>query len=708
MFGLSNISIQLPNGVLILLLGFIGALLFSVWYYRYTLPPVSRSIKVVLIFLRFIGVFLIFLLLINPTVRLSEKVEEKPVNLVFIDNSSSMLNYDSAETKEQIVDFIQKIKHNKRYRSKIFLFDKEVRRFTNKGFDSLNFNGKVTNFEPLIKEISDLEDSIQNVIIVTDGNPTEGEIPSYISEQINVPIYSVGVGDTIEPPNIEIGNVLTNRIIFKNNKTPISVTIIATGIKNIKTTVALYLNGKLQERENVSFGKQGIAKVRLNFKPEKLGRNRLLIVAGKIKEERNTSDNRKIIYVDVIKKKKNVLFVTDSPSYDFEFIKRAVESDTNNSVQQIVNYLPNSNFDGQKFSNIIDTSDAIFMINYPLAGSNRRLWKKITRTINYGKPFYLQITSLTNLNYLKTISTKTGIRISNSTKSVLQAQPVLNEKGNPIFSFSKTDNETIWNTLSPVSFIKIAGKFSPITNYLLKTKVNNQKLDYPLMVSAVTDSKSLSLFAEGIWKWKLQSSLENSKFFDKLFANSVKWLTANKNQDRLKINLPKNVFTRNESIKIFAQVYDRLFNLSDNAKLVGIIRNKSVKRKIDFIYNSNGEYESIIPEIAPGNYSISVKAMIEGDTLKGKAKFTVADFNAEKIRRKVNSDLLKRISGASGGEFMLLNNSDRITDILIKNYTKREKRNIIDFVLFPSIFLLFFIIFVFSLEWILRKKKSLI
>jgi hypothetical protein len=708
MFGLSDISIQMPNGVLILLLGFVGALLFSVWYYRYTLPPISNVLKAVLIFLRFLGVFLIFLLLLNPVMRFSTKEEVKPVNLVFIDNSSSMLNSDSMKTREKIVGFIQKIINDKKYQSRIFLFDKTLNRFSNDGFDSLNFKGVVTNFEPVFKKISELEDSVQNVIILTDGNPTEGEIPNYVSEQINVPIYTVGVGDTIEPPNIEIGNVLTNGIIHKNDKTPISITILSNGIRNKSTVVAVYLNGKLQEKKNINIGKEGITKVGLHFTPVKLGRNRLSVVVGKVKGEQNIFDNRKIVYVDVIKKKKNIVFITDSPSYDFEFIKRAVQSDTNNSVQEFVNYLPSSNIIEQKFINIIKSSDAIFMINYPLKRSSRRLWKKISQAINYGKPFYLLLTSQTNSDYLKSISTKMGFRFNNNRKTILQAQPVVPDKENPIFSFNGVFPETIWDNLSPVNFIKVFVKFSPVANYLIKTKINNRQLDFPLMISAVTDSKSMTLFAESIWKWKLQSSLENSKFFDEIFVKSTKWLTADKNQDRLKINLPKNVFTQDESIKIFTQVYDPLFNLTSRAKLFGTVRSKSFKSVITFGNIRKGEYKTEIPNLAAGNYRVNVTAILEGDTLKGNGKFTVESFNAEKIKRKVNSDLLRRISFSSEGEFVFLNNSDKISDVLKQNYVERDRTKNIDFVLFPSLFLLFFIIFVFSLEWILRKKNSLI
>jgi hypothetical protein len=78
--------------------------------------------------------------------------------------------------------------------------------------------------------------------------------------------------------------------------------------------------------------------------------------------------------------------------------------------------------------------------------------------------------------------------------------------------------------------------------------------------------------------------LENSKFFDEFFVKSTKWLTADKNQDRLKINLPKNVFTQDESVKIFTQVYDPLFNLTSKAKLFGTVRSKSFKSVITFIF----------------------------------------------------------------------------------------------------------------------------
>jgi len=62
----------------------------SFLFYRYTLPPVARSKRILLTVLRALSLSLLLILLFEPLLRLVFSSQEPPVLAVLIDNSKSL------------------------------------------------------------------------------------------------------------------------------------------------------------------------------------------------------------------------------------------------------------------------------------------------------------------------------------------------------------------------------------------------------------------------------------------------------------------------------------------------------------------------------------------------------------------------------------------------------------------------------------------
>ena len=73
----------------------------------------SVSLKFSLFFFRFISSFLILILLLNPYIENKKEVIEKPILVVFQDNSFSVAgNIDSSFYKSEYIELINDFKSN--------------------------------------------------------------------------------------------------------------------------------------------------------------------------------------------------------------------------------------------------------------------------------------------------------------------------------------------------------------------------------------------------------------------------------------------------------------------------------------------------------------------------------------------------------------------------------------------------------------------
>ncbi len=707
MFGAENFSFSFSAGAGWIILGTLILLGFSIYYYRFTIPPVSSKLKTLLILLRFIALVSIFILLFAPELFLVKTLQVKPLNVVFVDNSNSMVRNDSIKTRERILSLLNDFQSAKNFDSKILLFDKSVNEVNLFSSDSLRFNGKATNYERLFNKIENVEDSASNIIIISDGNPTEGSVPTNFSEKISTPIFTVGVGDSILPPNVELGHIVTNHTVYKGEKTFVDVAVLSSGIKSETGFVSLYLNGRFVEKKKILFTSDGFVKIRLSYKPVRIGINSLRIAVGKSESEKNFSDNIKQLYVRVLKKKKNVLLLTSSPDFDFEFIKRALLSDSNLVVKDFVKYSDKQSVSFGAIKQNVDSSDVLFLINFPTHETSEKIWSIVSAAIKNGKPFYLQVTAEADLSRISQLREELPFRFKSFTKSYFPAQPAVVMKADPIFSSSGIYSEDIWNNLSPVDYVKTNISISSAASTLLEIKKGNKRLNFPLLISAASPVKSFTLFADGIWKWKLKTDLNQIGFFDSFFVNSVKWLTNRKNEGRVKVYLSKSAYKKNESVFITAEVFDKLFNHSENAEVTGIISNGEFRSKIIFRGRNRGLYETSVSNIPVGKYNVKVKAKIGDEVVSGKAKFSVERFDAEKINNPMNKNYLFTISNETGGKFYNIENAKKLVNTLDDESKVRVKKKIEEVDLFPSDYLLIFIIFTFSVEWILRKRKSL-
>jgi len=158
------------------------ALLVAVFQYFFKAKRKSKK-TILFAFLRFLSVFTLLLLLVNPKITITNSKQHKPELTVLVDQSAS-ISYLKQEA--QVNDVITAITKSKDLADK---FEISIYGFGDQLKDSVTntFEGKV--------------------IIVTDGNQTYGQDYSYYKSKFNQPIFSVPLGDTTKVADLFISTV---------------------------------------------------------------------------------------------------------------------------------------------------------------------------------------------------------------------------------------------------------------------------------------------------------------------------------------------------------------------------------------------------------------------------------------------------------------------------------------------------------------------
>jgi hypothetical protein len=342
--------------IIYIVLSGIVALLLALFQYN-TRKKNKSNKNILLTFLRFISIFSILILLINPKFEKVSYYTEKPNLIIAVDNSSSI---DHLNQRENALQLIESIKNNTALSDKFnldfFAFGKDI-----EASDSISFNDNQTNIDNAFSELSQIyKGTTAPILLITDGNQTYGNDYSFSAEKVNQPIIPVILGDTITYTDLKLQQLNVNKYAFLKNKFPVEVIVTYNGNNPINSKFVVTSGTSTVYSQNLSFNRESNSKI-LNFT---LPANRVGVLAYKaqitpLNSEKNTTNNYKNFAVEVIDQKTNVAIISDFSHPDLGAFKKSIESNEQRSVaivspidymlqkndfQLVILYQPNNTF----------------------------------------------------------------------------------------------------------------------------------------------------------------------------------------------------------------------------------------------------------------------------------------------------------------------------------------------------------------------------
>lgn len=672
--------------ILYIILALILAILIALFQYKYKAKGDSRK-NAIFAFLRFLSIFGVLLLLINPKFEQLSVYNEKPNLVVAVDNSKSIPHLNQVENVSTIVKAIQNNSAlNKAFNVDVFSFGNTINTI-----DSLSFNETQTNIDKAFNELNQVyKNTISPTIVITDGNQTYGNDYEYSAKKYKQSIYPIVVGDTNAYSDLKIKELNVNKYAFLKNKFPVEAIVVYNGEKAINTKFVVKSGSATVFSKAIRLNKTNGSQI-LNFTlpANSVGVKSFRASVLPIANEKNKTNNSRNFAVEVVDEKTNVALVSNILHPDLGALKKSIESNEQRKV-----FILNSK------EIISKLNDYQLVVIYQPDNSFKELFSAL-KLQNKNK--FVITGPKTDWRFLNSVSEHYKQDINNQTEDY---QAILNTNYNT-FIIDALDFESY----PPLQSTFGTPEFSaPIETVLFK-KLGNINTEAPLLATFETNGKREALLlGENIWKWRAQSFINAKSFnmFDNFIGKTIQYLASNKRKNRLSLDY-ESFYQGNNNVIISAQFFNKNYEFDTKENLNITVKDKVSKqsRTVPLILKNNN-YQVDLSSLPASDYSFTVKASSENISKSG--NFKILEYNIEAQFLNANVAKLQKIAINSQGESYFINNYTTLIENLLKDkrYLPIQKSSKNSVPLIDWKYLMGLIALTLAIEWFLRKYNGLI
>jgi hypothetical protein len=659
-----------------------GGLSFFQYFFK---TKTKSNVNLILAFLRFVAVFGILLLLINPIIsRKTFETIKTPLPIV-VDNSSSIVDLKGSEVS---LELYKKLLLNKDLQDKFeiqsYRFDSEFQQS-----EEYNFKGTQTNLDEVSKSLKSIhKNSIFPTVIITDGNQTSGNDYVYSFESNNK-VYPLVVGDTTKYLDLKVSRLNVNKYAFHKNKFPVEVFLNYSGNKNITTNFTISQGNSILNKQNISFSTSKKSMILNVLLPaDKVGLQVFKATIFSNQKEKNTYNNSKNFAIEVIDQKSNIAIVSAINHPDIGALKRAIET---NAQRKVVVFKPNS---------INTLQDYNVLILYQPTNEFKSVFEKNKVA---GINTFIITGNHTDFNFLNQQQSNLVFKMSG------QKEDYLSE-------FNSQFNLFAIENLEFKNFPPLQNAFGTVTtngnlSTLLSSKIRNIDTKAPLLAFAENQNKrSAFLLGENSWKWRLQSHLDYQSFekYDVFVDKIIQFLASNDSKKSLVIN-HESFYNSGESIEISASYFNKNYEFDNKARLTISVTNIKTKQTKNYdLLKGENTFKVNLDGLSVGEYNFTVTEL--NSRTRDSGHFEILDFDIEK--QFVNPDIekLNQLANQTQGQTYYPNQVDALIKTLLENenYKAIQKEIVSKTPLIDWIWLLIIIAVTLSSEWFLRKYNGML
>ncbi|MCT4615217.1 MAG: hypothetical protein N4A49_10135 [Marinifilaceae bacterium] len=624
---------------------------------------------------------LLLILITNPSF-VNKKIYHKKANLILAIDNSGSLSYRSKNYNLELGKYIDSI-HN-RLKTK-FNIDKISFGDTVKPLNKLDLNEQSTNFESLLNYIkkSSIEDPNIRNLIITDGIYNIGNNPLYDLDDLKN-INFIGLGDTVNYPDIKITNIYHNNKVFTNNKFEIQIDIRAHMLKEKDIYIEIKEDNDSIIQDTINVNSNNFAESKHYYiKTNKTGLRKYIANIKSETKEQNINNNKKLFYVNVLGEKKKIIICYSKYHPDLAAISESINKNPSYETSFI-----NINKNKLKL-------DSVNLIIFHNILAEKEYNKNIATAIKNKSIPYIHIIGGNNVDKKEIYNNEDVQLKSNTIYKALNFK--LNQNFN-IFDINQFDS-LISNTTPPLNNSFFDLKFTS----KLHTIVWSDKTAIISIGKNKHNIKTAYINGLGINRWKreLFRLNDNNELFD-LFINKIISYTVNKGRkNRFITNINKNFSQYNFFVK--AQVFNKAFEASKHAN-VKIEITDSIGITTEYkLYNIDDHYKIKIAFLKPGKYKYKISANLNSEEFFRKGEFYINRNTIELQNTVADHDILRKIAYKTGSKFVDLSNWQRICKDL-NNKSKpqiiqtKEKTECIDY-----IHILIILLVIITTSWILNR-----
>ena len=670
--------------------------LISFYTYRFTVPPINRAKKGFLIGLRGLAISLILFALFQPVFTALRTVAISPSIAALFDDSESMAIQEKGATRKN--EYLKSINESKIFENikniKSLSFAENFKFFEKFTPDSLKLSGGTTDLSKSLYWISANKDAdnIKAGVIFTDGAINSGDNPIYAADNLSIPLYIVGIGDTSEQKDVSVQSIIMNEIGFVETHIPIQANIKASGFANATVKVNFFDNQTNIGSKEIQI-KQGQSDYPINFvyNAKEEGIRKISAEIAPLEGEYTSKNNKGSEFIKILKNKKKIALFAGGPSPDVSTVRTFLEQDKSLEIKVYIQKKGSEFYDQTPSAANIKEAEAFVLIGFPINSTPQNMVEQIAEELKNSKPLLFINSLQTDYGKIKPIEPFLPFNIVSARALEYLASPDVKPEflSNSILRIGGTDDDAkLWNDAPPLFRTEVFTKMKPEAQVAMETKVGQASIKEPLCaVRDIQGQKTVAFLGYGLYRWKLLGSaaekVRGEKVVDLteiLLNNSIRWLSVNENRKNVKFKTSKKFYSLGEKIEVIAEVYDKSFVPIEQASVKASVHIKGENRELTLNPIGGGKYIAQLDGLASGDYSFDGSAFASNNLIgKDAGRFEVGETPLEYLNTRMNAEFLRTLASRTGGKFYTINEvqnlmQDLKNSKLLGRYIQSEKK----------------------------------
>ncbi len=638
--------------------------------------------------LRSIVVFLSLLLLLMPTITVSNHVVEQPIALLLQDNSRSAgiaLGADTTTYRKNVTALAEKL--GGKYKVVEWGFGSRVQ--TDSFYQYWQGATDISMALARAQEFFGMQ-NLGAIVLATDGRFNQGLNPMYQQLGLHSSLYTVALGDSARQRDLRIARTYANKVVALNSSFEVRADIVGELCKGYNNSVVIKEEGEtLQSTPIVINADKFDRSVSFTLKASKKGLHHYTIQAPEWDGEQNVANNRKELFVEVADEQKNILIAAAAPHPDVNAIKEALSQIESYKVTVCqADNMPES----------LTGYDVVVLHGLPAPGAN-----VAAKVLAAKKPLWVIVSAQTDITAFNSLQP-----LTHATTQPAMPHDVVGLFNTSFNTFSLPQQiQTITDKMPPLLTVSGAVNAGPGSNALFRQRVGVGGEPNPVWTLQQGAVPTALLMGEGLWRWRLHEykNFNDHTVIDECIRQTIAFLAANNNDKPFSVVMPKYLWSDQEPVSLNAYLLNAN-NEQVNTADVQLTITDSAGRKQDFSFERSGTgYKLNIGIWAGGVYTYSAKAAYNDKTLTANGSFVIESVPLELMESGADYALLYGLAKKYNGGFVTAANVGSLYDSIIKNdrikpliITNTESAPLVDRKWFFFVLLAFAVV-----EWLLRK-----
>lgn len=686
---------QLPAYYLVLCAGFAAGFTWLLYRTHPFTDQIKRPWWLWLITtFRFLTLFILSALLLEPLLKAFQRHVEKPVIAIVLDGSESVIaNKDSASYRQTLVPKLQALgeRLSQDFDVAYYTLGESLR----EGLP-ISFSEKQTNLGAAVDELYNRFDkqNLGGIILASDGIYNSGSNPLALLPKLNAPLITVALGDTNLQKDIRITNVRHNQLAYLGNSFPLLIESECVFARGQKIELRIEHQGKTVFKQNlVTDTDRKFFSTPVSFEATTSGVQHYIVQLSRISNEISYVNNRYDVFIEVLDARQKILLLAQSSHPDVGAIRTALENNPHYEVTTA--------FVDDAGSIVTTPYSLVILHQLPGVPSFQPVFDKL---LNQRIP--MLFIAGTQSNYNRMSQYPLGFNITGF-------RGLFNDAGAAVNStFGLFTSDEFFNKAIP-AFPPLK---SPFGNYVaagehdiwLKQQIGNVVTDMPLIsFHKNNDVRTATIWGEGIWRWRLTDFQlhNNHAVFDGLWSKLAQYLSVKEDKRSFRVNTVKRTFSENEHITFEAELYNKSYELI-NEPDVQLTLTNSEGKKFNYAFGRTDKSYRLDAGVLPaGTYKWNALVQNNTKTEKVTGSFTVTPLVAELLNTRANHALLADMAATAKGLMLFPQEIDKAEAFIRENETIKpvvyRQEEVMDLIHLKEVFILLLLLL--TTEWAVRK-----